>query len=462
MCPSTRSHMPSNTRSGPDWPLPPTEGIGANDDANFDTDLESGRSGRGSDNSQSASLGGPLKSEAIAGSQHLGVPATAVPIGFPHHGQHYRQVSRIESTKHGASIPAGSASTLPCRRFPFSWYRGRLSSTSSSITTCTEKCPAYGHGQDSHDHSHRRPSLPRRLAYRLASHLTHMDPVKLAYLRTSFIFAVSVLVTWTPSSINRVWALVHPPPATAMPTPASNSSTAAPGSVATDDRVPASTATIASALLARSTADDAAAWLSTTFALSVASSAVLPLQGLWNAVIYFTTSWATVNDEWRRKRERSLPMRGQLDGRQHNRHHPHHCHGGFSGNHHSRRTRSRRATGDNLTEPPLAVGSWSSRLRHSSSTTGRESSGDTDTMETRDLPITVLRDERDPARWDRDHGPMPSVTLSVRPTSGGFRPTLGVSGSVLPPPGIMARDCCSRGSGEVTLANVRVARDGSF
>ncbi len=30
---------------------------------------------------------------------------------------------------------------------------------------------------------------------------SNMDPVKLAYLRTSFVFAVSVLITWTPSSI---------------------------------------------------------------------------------------------------------------------------------------------------------------------------------------------------------------------------------------------------------------------
>lgn len=45
---------------------------------------------------------------------------------------------------------------------------------------------------------------------RLGSRLKGLDPVKLAYLRTSFIFAISILVTWTPSSINRVNDLVNP------------------------------------------------------------------------------------------------------------------------------------------------------------------------------------------------------------------------------------------------------------
>ncbi|KAH6648623.1 hypothetical protein BKA67DRAFT_538645 [Truncatella angustata] len=82
---------------------------------------------------------------------------------------------------------------------------------------------------------------------RLCGKFNSMDPVKLAYLRTSFIFAVSVLVTWTPSSINRVHDLVT-----------------------------------------RSSA---------SFGLNLASSIVLPLQGLWNSVIFFTTSWKTLKEE---------------------------------------------------------------------------------------------------------------------------------------------------------------------
>ncbi|KAI1412534.1 hypothetical protein F5Y13DRAFT_162901 [Hypoxylon sp. FL1857] len=78
---------------------------------------------------------------------------------------------------------------------------------------------------------------------------SHIDPVKLAYLRTSFVFAISVFVTWTPSSINRVHDLVYAE--------------------------------------------------STSFALNLASAVVLPLQGVWNAVIFFSTSWSTLCREMR-------------------------------------------------------------------------------------------------------------------------------------------------------------------
>lgn len=69
----------------------------------------------------------------------------------------------------------------------------------------------------------------------------------MAYLRTSFVFTISVLVTWIPSSINRIHNLVRP------------------------DEL--------------------------HFGLSMASAAVLPLQGVWNAVIFFTTSWELFKDE---------------------------------------------------------------------------------------------------------------------------------------------------------------------
>lgn len=65
------------------------------------------------------------------------------------------------------------------------------------------------------------------------------DHIKRAYLRTSFLFALSVLVTWIPSSMNRIHS-----------------------------------------------------WLTgeSPFEYHVATAAVLPLQGLWNAVIFFVTS----------------------------------------------------------------------------------------------------------------------------------------------------------------------------
>lgn len=77
--------------------------------------------------------------------------------------------------------------------------------------------------------------------------LRRLDPVKMAYLRTSFIFGFAVLITWIPSSINRLYSLTN------------------------GGRV--------------------------SFQLSVASGCVLPLQGVWNALIYFSTSWNIVRDE---------------------------------------------------------------------------------------------------------------------------------------------------------------------
>ncbi|KAI0409477.1 hypothetical protein F4802DRAFT_144940 [Xylaria palmicola] len=86
---------------------------------------------------------------------------------------------------------------------------------------------------------------------RWCSKFSHMDPVKLAYLRTSFVFAVSVLITWTPSSINRVHDIVRPQ--------------------------------------------------EFNYPLNLASAIVLPLQGLWNAVIFFSTSWQSLREEVRAK-----------------------------------------------------------------------------------------------------------------------------------------------------------------
>lgn len=80
--------------------------------------------------------------------------------------------------------------------------------------------------------------------------LKRLDPVKMAYLRTSFVFGFAVLITWIPSSINRLYSLAN------------------------KNEI--------------------------SFPLSVASGCVLPLQGVWNAIIYFTTSWSTVREEFKK------------------------------------------------------------------------------------------------------------------------------------------------------------------
>ncbi len=112
---------------------------------------------------------------------------------------------------------------------------------------------------DQRTHSRSLSKRVRRAWHRFAGKLRRLDPVKLAYLRTSFVFAISVLVTWTPSSINRVYALIYP---------------------------------------ARM-----------SYGLNIASAAVLPLQGVWNAVIYFSTSWALLREETLRWSARSRWLR---------------------------------------------------------------------------------------------------------------------------------------------------------
>ncbi|PFH60994.1 hypothetical protein XA68_18467 [Ophiocordyceps unilateralis] len=82
-----------------------------------------------------------------------------------------------------------------------------------------------------------------RMSRRFASKFVVDDPIKRAYLRTSLLFALSVLVTWIPSSLNRIHG-----------------------------------------------------WLAgaSPFEFHVATAAVLPLQGVWNCFIFFVTSWKVV------------------------------------------------------------------------------------------------------------------------------------------------------------------------
>lgn len=113
----------------------------------------------------------------------------------------------------------------------------------------------------------RRSTLPRRIRrgfWQWCARFGRMDPVKLAYLRTSFIFAISVLVTWTPSSINRVHDVWR----------AGDNASRPP-----------------------------------SFGLNLASAVVLPLQGVWNAVIFFSTSTTALRDEFRARADafRGLP-----------------------------------------------------------------------------------------------------------------------------------------------------------
>lgn len=108
---------------------------------------------------------------------------------------------------------------------------------------------------DNRPHAQRKAFSRLRAVKSSASlKLKRLDPVKMAYLRTSFIFGFAVLITWIPSSINRLYSLAN------------------------DGTV--------------------------IFPLSVASGCVLPLQGVWNAIIYFTTSWGSFKEEMKTLRDR--------------------------------------------------------------------------------------------------------------------------------------------------------------
>lgn len=173
------------------------------------------------------------------------------PFGFPKasaRGQaHNFENISFNGTQFTSTISAGSASKDDYDRDP-SPTRA-LPPLSANVSPCSgarrRQAPAVSVVK-----MRRRLNIFQRIARgvrRFGAKLRNMDPVKLAYLRTSFVFAISVLVTWTPSSINRVYTLVYPNQA--------------------------------------------------SYGLNIAAAVVLPLQGVWNAVIYFTTSWKIFREE---------------------------------------------------------------------------------------------------------------------------------------------------------------------
>jgi hypothetical protein len=102
------------------------------------------------------------------------------------------------------------------------------------------------------------PSPPRfpllRNLFTTTPYLSPSDRSTTAYSRVAFLFFASNLITWVPASINRVYSIYHPE------TP--------------------------------------------SFVLNVAAAIVLPLQGLWNCVIYLIVNWPLlvgIFAEWRRK-----------------------------------------------------------------------------------------------------------------------------------------------------------------
>ncbi|KAI0842785.1 hypothetical protein F5Y06DRAFT_304483 [Hypoxylon sp. FL0890] len=167
------------------------------------------------------------------------------------------QVTTVNSSAtHSVGGPSSSATATP-----INWFDGPLDNPSSFDGSSTLTSPPNSYQTtvtritaDPAPRERHWASL-RSNVQRWRGRFSHMDPVKLAYLRTSFVFAISVFVTWTPSSVNRVHDLVYAE--------------------------------------------------SASFALNLASAVVLPLQGVWNAVIFFSTSWTALRQE----------VRAQLDSR---------------------------------------------------------------------------------------------------------------------------------------------------
>lgn len=170
------------------------------------------------------------------------------------------QANNFETTNHGfntaqyTSISAGSSAHKddrgPSPTRLLSAMSKRTTQNDNDIeATSGDRKHSYALGQSKTVH-HQSINIFRRMSdstRRFGAKLRHMDPIKLAYLRTSFVFAISILVTWTPSSINRVYTLIYPDKA--------------------------------------------------SYGLNIAAAVVLPLQGVWNAVIYFTTSWKIFREE---------------------------------------------------------------------------------------------------------------------------------------------------------------------
>jgi hypothetical protein len=93
------------------------------------------------------------------------------------------------------------------------------------------------------------PNSERSRPYPTRRHAANQaDNAAWSYTKVAALFMVAMMVTWIPSSANRVFSVVHP------------------GKV--------------------------------SLGLSYASAFVLPLQGFWNALIYTTTSWRACKSFW--------------------------------------------------------------------------------------------------------------------------------------------------------------------
>lgn len=126
-------------------------------------------------------------------------------------------------------------------------------------------------GRDPHHQHHHPGAAPDifrvRTLTRHAALMSETDPEAWLYARVAFLFFCALLISWLPSSVNRLDALAHP------------------------DRY--------------------------SFGLNYTESLVLPLQGFWNALVYVVTSQTACRNLWRSATgaQELLPRKGGgLDG----------------------------------------------------------------------------------------------------------------------------------------------------
>jgi len=129
--------------------------------------------------------------------------------------------------------------TVPSRRLSFSRQFGRnsvVAATAGGTTTSSGARSRRGQAADAYQR--RQTAMASRQQTRVAW----------SYTKVALLYFLSLLCTWVPSSVNRVFSLVH--------------------------------------------------GAEVNYALSMAAAFVLPLVGFWNALIYMVTSWDAVRESW--------------------------------------------------------------------------------------------------------------------------------------------------------------------
>lgn len=154
---------------------------------------------------------------------NLGQPQT---FGAPN--EHYTVTITADPPKRGRFLPTATCAFMP----------GGVSVPMSPQSV------RFHHREQLVDHSPQRTTNPntRRKVY-------ERNNAAWAYTKCSILFFIAILITWVPSSANRVFSVVHQQ----------------------GRSVP----------------------------LEFMSALVLPLQGFWNAVIYFVTSWEACKSLWK-------------------------------------------------------------------------------------------------------------------------------------------------------------------